>query len=88
MNSSKVGQSISKPEITNISKHGIWIYVVEKEYFIPFDKFPWLKEGKLYDLMEVELFNGYHLHWPKLDIDLTINQIENPDQYPLIYKAG
>jgi len=27
--------------------------------------------------------NG-HLRWPQLDVDLTLDSIENPDRYPLV----
>ena len=76
-----------KVEITNISPHGIWIFIEGKEYFMPFEKFPWFKEGKVHEIMEVELLHGYHLYWPKLDIDLTIERLENPDKYPLVYRT-
>ncbi|MGM0531664.1 MAG: DUF2442 domain-containing protein [Bacteroidota bacterium] len=88
MNSSKVGKSTSKVEVTNISPHGVWIFIEDKEYFIPFEKFPWFKEGKVHEIMEVEYLHSYHLYWPKLDIDLTIDRLENPDQYPLVYRTG
>jgi len=88
MNSSKVGTSTSKVEVTNISSHGVWIFIENKEYFMPFEKFPWFKEGKVHEIMEVEYLHSYHLYWPKLDIDLTIDRLENPDQYPLVYRTG
>ncbi len=87
MNLSKVGKSTSKTEITNISPHGIWIYIENKEYFIPFEKFPWFEDGKINEIMEVEILHGYHLYWPKLDIDFSIDQLENPDDYPLVYRT-
>ena len=88
MKSSKVGKSTSKVEVTNISPHGVWIFIGNKEYFMPFEKFPWFKEGKVHEITEVEYLHGYHLYWPKLDIDLTIDRLENPDQYPLVYRTG
>lgn len=86
MNLSKVGRSTSGAEITNISPHGIWIYIENNEYFIPFEKFPWFENGKIHEIMEVEFLHGHHLYWPKLDIDLSIDQLENPDDYPLVYR--
>jgi hypothetical protein len=29
------------------------------------------------------LIHGYHLHWPDLDVDLEIDNLENPEKYPL-----
>ena len=88
MNSSKVGKGTSKVEVTNISPHGVWIFIDNKEYFMPFEKFPWFRDGKVREIMEVECLHNDHLYWPKLDIDLTIDRLENPDRYPLIYRLG
>ena len=87
MSSSGSWQRPSKVEVTNISPHGIWIFIEGKEYFMPFEKFPWFREGKVHEIMDVELLHGYHLYWPKLDIDLTIERLENPDKYPLVYRT-
>ncbi|WKZ20216.1 MAG: hypothetical protein QY310_06530 [Candidatus Jettenia sp. CY-1] len=35
--------------------------------------------------MEVELFHNNHLRWEKLDIDLEIESLIDPDKYPLVY---
>lgn len=86
MKSLKYGKSTSKPEITNISQHGFWILIKGKEYFLPFGKFPWFKKAGIADLTKVELLHKTHLYWPKLDVDLSINIIENPEKYKLIAK--
>lgn len=84
MKSLKHGKSTLKPEITNVSQHGFWIFLEGKEYFLPFDKFPWFKKAGISDLTRVELLHKTHLYWPKLDVDLSINIIENPEKYKLI----
>jgi hypothetical protein len=33
------------------------------------------------------LLHGYHLFWPELDIDLEIDNLENPSKYPLKWKT-
>mgnify|MGYP006289309617 CR=1 FL=1 len=88
MSSSEAGKSISRVEVTNISPHGIWMFIDDNEYFLPFEKFPWFKEGKIHEILEVQLLHGYHLYWPSLDVDLTIDRLENPDDYPLVYRSG
>ena len=86
MKSEKPGTSTSEIEVTNISLHGFWILVDEKECFLPFASFPWFKQAKIDDILQVELVNNHHLYWPALDIDLTLDIIENPYKYPLVYK--
>ena len=85
MKSEKAGKDISQTEITNISNFGIWLYVKGTEYFLPFVEYPWFKEAKLGEIMSVELLHNHHLRWEKLDIDLELDTLPDPDKYPLIY---
>ncbi len=86
MNSLSLGSSASKVEITNISTHGIWILLDDKEYFLSFEDFPWFKEQQLSSIFNVKMLSPEHLYWPDLDIDLTIEIIEHPERFPLISK--
>lgn len=64
------------------------MFVEGSEYFLPFEHFPWFKEGKISDILNVELRAGSHLHWPTLDIDLELESIRHPEKYPLVYDAS
>ena len=86
MKSAKPGTNTSEIEVTNISSHGFWILVNEKEFFLSFISFPWFRQAKLDELFNVELLNNSHLFWPSLDIDLTLDIVENPDKFPLACK--
>jgi hypothetical protein len=86
MKSLKNGKNILKSEITNISEHGFWILVGEKEYFLPFQTYPWFKNAKVASICNVKLLQGHHLYWPELDVDLTTEILGNPENYPLTYK--
>ena len=86
MKSSKRGKSISRPEVTNISEHGFWIFLNGREYFLAFEQFPWFKEATISRLSNVRLYHGTHLYWPDLDVDLSTNIIEHPERYKLIAK--
>jgi len=88
MTLSKLGEGISAVEVTNISAHGLWVLVGEKEYFLPYEKFPWFKDAKIGEILDVELLHGFHLHWPKLDVDLEVASLNAPNQFPLTYSAG
>jgi hypothetical protein len=73
-------------EVTNISTHGFWILLNEKEYFLSFSNFPWFKKSTINEICDVKLLNEQHLYWKKLDVDLELLSIANPELYPLIYK--
>ena len=88
MKSPKLGSDTSDVEVTDISRHGIWLLVQGQEYFLPFEKFPWFQEARVSEIMQVELLHGFHLHWPKLDVDLEVASLQDPDQFPLVFSAG
>ena len=69
--------------VENITSFGIWLLVKEKEYFLSYKVFPFFKDQTLNSIQNAQLFHGYHLYWPDLDIDLEIDNLENPEKYPL-----
>ena len=69
----------------NISKHGFWLFLNDREFFLPFDGFPWFKDATISSILNVELLHQHHLYWPDLDVDLEVESIESPEKYPLIY---
>ncbi len=87
MKSSTLGTDTSLAEVTNVDTHGIWVLVRDKEHFLPHENFPWFRKAKVEDILNVELLHGVHLHWPTLDIDLSLDSLENPGKYPLVAEA-
>ena len=85
MTSQKLGKSTSAVEVTNISSHGFWVLVEGTEYFLSYEKFPWFKDARVSEILDVELLHKFHLHWPELDIDLEIAALEDPDRFPFVY---
>jgi len=85
MRSRKPGKGISI-SVENITPFGIWILTKEKEYFLSYEDFPYFKDQTLNSIQNVQLLHGCHLYWPDLDIDLEIDNLENPEKYPL--KSG
>ncbi len=88
MPSGAPGTSISDVEVTNISRHGLWLLLLEEELFLPFTDFPWFKDAQVSKILNVELSGPDHLYWPDLDIDLTVESIRHPEKYPLISRVG
>jgi hypothetical protein len=74
----------SKVEVTQISNHGIWLLLNEKEHFLSFDNFPWFKDASVSAIHNVELLNEHHLYWPGLDVDLTFDSIIHMNRFPLL----
>ena len=77
------GTNTSETEITNISAHGFWLLVDDRELFLPFEEFPWFKAAPVETILRVERPHPGHLYWPDLDVDLSLDSIKNPERYPL-----
>src|SRR5215467_14423085 len=87
MTSGTPGRSISPAEVTNVSVHGFWLFVGEREMFVPFAQFPWFRDASIKAITNVQLPSPNHLYWPDLDIDLAVESIEHPERYPLVSQA-
>ena len=87
MRSAKPGKSTSPPELSNVSIHGLWLLVDGRELYLPFEEFPWFREAAIGDLANIQRPSERHLYWPDLDVDLTLDSIEDPSRYPLVSKA-
>jgi hypothetical protein len=84
MKSVKPGTDTSAVELSNVSPHGIWIFIGGRELFLDFKFFPWFADASIHKLARIELPSPDHLYWPDLDVDLTLESIEPPELYPLV----
>ena len=81
------GKSSSGCEVVNISPFGIWLHVGQREYYLDHARYPWFKKAPVEDVLSVEMPYPEHIFWPKLDVDLHLDSIENPERYPLVAKV-
>ena len=86
MKPNKHSKGTSKAEVTQVSSHGLWVLVGEREYFLDFDAYPWFAKGSIADVTKVQLLHGRHLLWPALDVDIELESLAYPDRYPLVYR--
>jgi hypothetical protein len=56
----------------------------DRELFVPFEQFPWFKDVPVGKILKVELPGPDHLYWPELDVDLAVESIRHPEQFPLV----
>jgi hypothetical protein len=83
-----LGADTLEVEVTNVSKHGFWLWVGDDELFVPFAEFPWFKDASIAKLLHVERPQAHHLYWPDLDIDLAVDSIRHPERFPLVSRVG
>ncbi len=88
MKSAEPGTSTSGVELSNVSQHGLWLFIDGKERYLPFDDFPWFLQATIEQLSRVERPSPDHLYWPALDVDLSLDSIERPEAFPLVSPPG
>ncbi len=83
-----LGTDTSVLEVTHISKHGFWILLRDEELFLPFSEFPWFRDVAVGKILHVELPSEGHLYWPELDVDLAVDSIRHPENFPLMSRVA
>jgi hypothetical protein len=78
------GTSTFPVEVTNVSRHGLWLLLGDAELLLPFEHFPWFRDASIEKLSVVERHTADNLYWPLLDIDLSVESIRNPAAFPLV----
>jgi len=61
--------------------NGMAVIVNGKEYFLRFTDFPWFEYCNTAELRDVTS-DRWGVYWKSLDIDLSIESIENPERFP------
>ena len=82
------GVATSEVEVSLASSKGFWLLLNNEELFVPYAEFPWFKQATMEQITTVEWPAPNHLYWPLLDIDLAVESIRNPGQFPLVAKAN
>jgi hypothetical protein len=80
------GVGTSEVEVSLASNKGFWLLLKNEELFVPYAEFPWVKQVTLEQITPVEWPTPNHINWPLLDVDLTVESIRNPGQFPLVAK--
>ena len=88
MRSVQRGKHTLDVEVTNVSRHGLWVLLGDRELFLSFETFPWFRDAPIGELLCVELPSPDHLYWPDLDVDLAVESIDHPERFPLVSRAG
>ncbi len=83
MNSLAPGQDTSEVEVTNISTHGLWLLVRDRELFLSYEDFPWFREQSVKAILNVQESSPGHFYWPEIDVDLSEEMIDDPGKFPL-----
>jgi hypothetical protein len=86
--SAQHGGATSDVEVTNISRHGFWLWLGGRELFVSFAEFPWFENASVAQITAVQWPSADHLYWPELDVDLSVRSIEHPEEFPLASRGA
>ena len=82
------GSVISPAEVTGVTRNGFWLLLDDEELFVPFAKFPWFHTASVESIFHVERPQPHHLYWPELDVDLAVESIRHPEDFPLVAEVA
>ena len=82
------GSATSVAEVTHVSRHGFWLLLGSEELHIHFADFLWFRAATIAKITTVEWPSADHLYWPLLDMDLAVNSIRTPADYPLLSRVA
>ena len=78
--------SNTSANVLMINDKGLMLSVLGQDYFISFNRLPWMKDAAIRDVLDVQMCGDDAIEWPKLDIDLEIDSLKHPERYPLVMK--
>lgn len=68
-----------------INARGILLYVGGREYYLSYERFPWFKDAKVSDVLNVSMPDSESLRWEAIDVDLELDSIKHPERYPICF---
>lgn len=71
-----------------INSQGILLNVMGNDYFVSYNRLPWMKDASIISVLNVQMAGVNAIEWPDLDVDLEINSLKHPEQYPLVMKRN
>lgn len=71
-----------------INAQGILLSVLGHDYFISYNRMPWLRDARISDVLNVRMAGRSAIEWVSLDVDLEIESLKHPERYPLIMKRS
>lgn len=83
LNSNTQHTSVS---VLMINAQGIMLSVQGNDFFISYNRMPWLKDARISDVLNVRMSGRSAIEWEILGVDLEIESLKHPERYPLIMK--
>jgi hypothetical protein len=70
-------------EVTNIPRHGFRALVNDEGLSLPFSGIHWFRDAAVGKILHARA-SPNHLHWPELDVALTVEPIRHPERFSFV----
>jgi len=87
-NDSRNNISNTSVSVLMINGQGIMISVGGQDYFLSYNRVPWMREASINDVLNVQMCGAEAVEWPALDVDLELDSLRYPERYPLLIKRN
>ena len=87
-NDSRNNISNTSVSVLMINAEGIMISVLGRDYFLSYNRIPWMKDASIRSVLNVQMSGSKAIEWPDLDVDLKIDSLRHPERYPLVIKRN
>ncbi len=87
-NGSENNTSNTSVSVLMINGQGIMITVGGQDFFLSYNRIPWMREASIKDVLNVQMCGDEAIEWPALDVDLEIESLRYPERYPLLIKRN
>ena len=87
-NGSENNTSNTSVSVLMINGQGIMITVGGQDFFLSYNRIPWMREASIKDVLNVQMCGDEAIEWPALDVDLEIESLRHPERYPLLIKRN
>ena len=75
-------------DVLMINDRGIMISVQGQDYFLSYNRVPWMKDATISEVLDVRMSGNNAIEWPRLDVDLEVDSLRHPERYPLLIKRN
>ncbi len=84
----KSNSSNMSVSVLMINDKGLMLSVLGQDYFVSFNRLPWMKTAPVCDVLDVRMAGDDAIEWPRLDVDLEIDSLKHPERYPLVMRRN
>ena len=71
-----------------INGQGIMISVGGQDYFLSYNRIPWMREASIKDVLNIQMCGNEAIEWPNLNVDLELDILRHHERYPLLIKRN